>query len=332
MKRPGLRIGKVIHPERLKGTRLKDFKSQTEIIARAGRGLKPIKSRRERCLVCGSLDAKDALIVYGVRFIQCQKCSHIYQKYATSKKRVYDFFQEDKEINCHLHQFDYRARYVSKPKVDQVMKLTKKKKGRWLDIGCGSGELLYYLEKRYKWDGVGFDINGPGVKLAQRHGLTVYKSDLFGYHKDHKQRFDVVSATGYFDLVSYPVRHLRVISKLLEPRGLLMVSHPRFDSVSGELIKLFPENAIRLCSSLDKSVFTDKSMRKFLRDNGFKIIYEWRFGLDFYTFMGMITMRIPKLAQSRINQFFVRHYNEFQEIFDRHSYNDNLFFIAQKTG
>jgi 2-polyprenyl-3-methyl-5-hydroxy-6-metoxy-1,4-benzoquinol methylase len=334
-----VKIGKHVHPEKLKGTSLKDFLLNAKTIAKSSKALAPFKGKKAKCWVCGSSNSKDAMSVYGIKFVQCQNCTHIYQKHIIPDEVIYKFFKKDKKINCHLprKQFDYRAKYVSKPKVDEVMKLRKTRKmsfknGNWLDIGCGVGDLLYYVKNKYGWDVVGIDINKPGIKITTKHGITAYQSDIFDYYESinrGKKYFDVVSAMGYFDLVTSPVKHLEAVRKLLRPHGMLVINQPRSNSFTIDLIRTVPDKALRHCNALQRSIFTDKSMKSFLENNGFKIIFDWRFGLDFYTYISIVTMKIPELEKSKINKFFVEHDNKFQKIIDNHGYNDTLFYVAQ---
>ena len=46
-----------------------------------------------------------------------------------------------------------------------------------LDIGCGSGELLYFLEKTKNIQGQGIEISHLGVKESVSKGLSVIQGD-----------------------------------------------------------------------------------------------------------------------------------------------------------
>lgn len=335
-----MKISKTVHPEKLKGTKLEEIASQSKIAQETARGLAKAEGKKKaKCWVCGSSKSKDAVSVYGIEFVQCANCSHAYQKYIIPETEVIKFFTTDEDINCHLpqEQFNYRAKYVSKPQVEEVMRLRKErkkevKKGSWLDLGCGAGNLLYQVKKMHNWDAVGIDINKQGVDMAKKHGVRAYQTDTFGYYNDisnGKEKFDVISAVGYFDLITHPLKHLEVVKKLLKHKGMFMIAQPRFNSLTVDSIKTFPECAIRYCNAVQRSIFTDKSMKMFLEKNGFKIIFDWTYGMDFYTYMAMVTMKIPRLADSNMHKFFVEHYNEFQTIIDKHKHNDNLFYIAE---
>ena len=67
-----------------------------------------------------------------------------------------------------------------------------------LDIGCGSGDFLTILKKRYKncyFQGI--DRSNIMVNKARKRGLNVYRADV----KDIQKEFDIATAT--FDMVNY---------------------------------------------------------------------------------------------------------------------------------
>jgi 2-polyprenyl-3-methyl-5-hydroxy-6-metoxy-1,4-benzoquinol methylase len=337
-------VHKPIHPEKLKGIGLDNFNAQVKIAEDTAQLFNKIDHSfpESRCWVCDSSEVIEGITVYNIEFLQCKNCSHVYQKYVIPDQIVYKFFESDEDINCHLpqEQFDYRTEYVSKPKIEQLM-LSRKElglsndHGKWLDIGCGGGELLYQVKNKYHWDVVGLDINQPGIEMAKKHGIDAYKMDIFEFFaKIHRKQeavipFDVVSAIGYFDVVIDPRKHLELLKKMMKPDSLIMIDQPRFNSFTVDLIKIIPESALRYCNALDRSIFTDESLKKFLEDAGFELVLDWRFGLDFYTFMSIMTTKIPQLSDSKIMKFFIENYNDFQNIFDQKNYNDCLLYVAR---
>ena len=53
-------------------------------------------------------------------------------------------------------------------------------------------------------------------------------------------KFDVASATGYFDMVDDPLNEIKKLNKILNQGALLMIDLPDFNSVTHEMIKIFP--------------------------------------------------------------------------------------------
>jgi cyclopropane fatty-acyl-phospholipid synthase-like methyltransferase len=337
-------ISKPIDPTRLKGTKLEDYKSQMKIAADTANFFSKVKKDKNNlsnCWVCGIRDYGDSFNVAGIEFVQCSNCHHYYQKYILSEDVVYKFFEVDEKINCHLpqEQFDYRSKFVSKPKIDAFMQLRKElglnnSKGNWLDAGCGAGELLYQVKKDYGWEVVGYDISKFGVEMAEKNGVKAFQLDIFQFYKEIFQKgkvkpFDIFSAIGYFDMVANPLEHLLLVKKMIKKGGFIMIDQPKFNSMSGDLIRALPDYAFRYANALERSIFTDQSLRYFLEKNGFEVMLDWRYGLDFYTFMGMISVKIPELAGTPVMKFLLEHFNEFQEIIDKHDYRDSLFYIAR---
>lgn len=64
---------------------------------------------------------------------------------------------------------------------------------RVLDIGCGDGELLYYLVHSKGVDGRGMELSQSGVNSCVRHGLSVIQGDADNDLEDYpSDAFDYV--------------------------------------------------------------------------------------------------------------------------------------------
>lgn len=83
---------------------------------------------------------------------------------------------------------------------------------RVADVGCGNGELLYYLKKLYpEWELFGFDHTPEFVKTAEAYpGLTGVTFNVMDF-ADIKGNFDIVICTCFLSLfkdISEPLEHL----------------------------------------------------------------------------------------------------------------------------
>lgn len=253
---------------------------------------------------------------------------------------MYEFFAKDEDLNCHigLEQYEFRLRWLGFPKVDKVLERRGElglstEKGRWLDVACGSGDMLGAVNQR-GWHGVGFDISKPGVDMAKSFGNEAYCCDIKEFYArffegaEPMEMFDVVSCIGYFDLLITPREHLALIRKMLKPGGMVYIDQPRFDSATCDLIRAVPGRATRYLNFGQRSIFTDASLTRFYEEEGFDLVLKWKFGLDFYTMLSYLCMAYPALVESDIVGFCYKHYNEFQKVFDDNDYSDTLLFLG----
>lgn len=199
---------KPINPRVLKERAISSFESERKKLQDIANTL--LKFRRTKtpaCLICGNNDNSNLVArVYGFDFIECPECNHLYQRYMINEEDILSFFKKDTFVNLHVDdkQFRYRLEHVNKPKVDELLKFVSKK-GKWLDAGCGAGELLYYV-KSIGFEAYGFDVNKPGCEMAKKYSLNVEQADIYKYKEKYKgSRFDVASMIGYLDMVINPM-------------------------------------------------------------------------------------------------------------------------------
>ena len=140
--------------------------------------------------------------------------------------------------------------------------------GRLLDVGCGDGRFLAAVLQR-GWDVCGLD-NSPGAIQAARQQLgdrvTLTTLREASYPPDS---FDVVSLFEVLEHLPDVLGHLREISRLLKPGGLICLSVPNFASLERVVFG-------RWWAGLDVprhlQQFTPKSLRFFLERAGFEVL------------------------------------------------------------
>ena len=142
----------------------------------------------------------------------------------------------------------------------------------------------------------------------QKKKLNVFRTDIRGFEKINKSKlqlkFDVISATGYFDVIDSPKEAIIMTNKMLKKNGLLMIDVPNYDSFTHEMIKFYPKYSIRHLSAVQRSSFTLKSLTYLLKKNGFKVIFRWIYGLDLYMIMNYLVLKIKILKNQKLFLFF----------------------------
>ena len=97
---------------------------------------------------------------------------------------------------------------------------------RVLDVGCGDGALLAYLDAQKRVDGRGVEISQTGVNSCVAHGLSVIQGDADTDLKDYpSDAFDYVILSQTLQATHNPKR---VVSEMVRIGHRAIVSFPNF--------------------------------------------------------------------------------------------------------
>ncbi|NLC01525.1 MAG: methyltransferase domain-containing protein, partial [Pseudomonas formosensis] len=78
-----------------------------------------------------------------------------------------------------------------------------------LDLGCGNGELLHYLQSQKKVRGYGLEIDPDNINTCINKGVNVIENNLdHGLDNFADRSFDTVVMTQALQAVHYPDRIL----------------------------------------------------------------------------------------------------------------------------
>ncbi len=105
---------------------------------------------------------------------------------------------------------------------------------RWLDVGCGYGELLEALGdfRGSKLTLTGSEPNLVKQKAAQERGHDVSYFDL----EDHDGRYDVVSMMNVYSHLPNPYTFLGDLARVVTPGGRILVQTGDVTGLTGDTI------------------------------------------------------------------------------------------------
>ena len=103
----------------------------------------------------------------------------------------------------------------------------------WLDFGCGAGALLKYLRERGSLHGrplelTGHDVGSYADLLKTTDGFRIL--DLDKLSREPAARYDVISMIEVIEHLPSPLEPLTLVSRLLKPGGLLLLTTGNLDS------------------------------------------------------------------------------------------------------
>lgn len=112
--------------------------------------------------------------------------------------------------------------------VDLPLKYFAERKGKLLEVGCGSGDTLK-LAANMGWDVQGLDVDPKAVANARGKGLTVHLGQLTD-QQFVDESFDLVLMSHVIEHVHDPVSLVKGCRRVLRKGGLLVVFTPNAES------------------------------------------------------------------------------------------------------
>ncbi|MGD8230311.1 MAG: methionine biosynthesis protein MetW [Desulfobacteraceae bacterium] len=169
-----------------------------------------------------------------------------------------------------------------------------------LDLGCGEGDLLYFLKKHKRVDGTGIERAEAKVAQSIEKGLSVLQGDINQEVLDYPDNtFDYVIVSQTLQQVYEPDK---LILSLLRIGRRGIVSFPNF-SHWGIRLQLLRTGYAPITRQLPYEwydtpnirVITLKDFRKFSKDVGFKILKEVAINTNSHDRHGNIVTFLPNL-------------------------------------
>lgn len=286
--------------------------------------------KQKKCYVCNGSSSKRIVNFYGVNYVMCKTCSHIYADRRMSESQLNKFYSDDKNYFKHV----YPNKKVLKlrmeiflPKIKFVKKYSKGK--NWLDVGSGDGTAVIAAAK------VGYNADGtepskPGREFAKKFlNLKLHEESLEEFSKKNK-RYDVISFFGVLEHIPEPLESLKFCNKILNKNGLIILEVPHFNSITSQVQKLTKRPDRHLVPSHHIMIFTFESAKQILRNTGFKPIATWFYGSDIIELIKLLNYKEPNFQNSELFKTLSEKINDFQTIFDKDKLSDTFLMIGKK--
>jgi len=141
------------------------------------------------------------------------------------------------------------------------------KKAKILDVGCGAGHFLYYLEKKGFIDFLGIDISPQQVEFCKENiTLRVKEADAFEFLQGKESAFEAIVANDLLEHIpkEETIPFLKLVHAALRDRGIFLSRTPNM----GNPFSLYP----RYKDFTHETGFTDRSLYQVLWTAGFRDI------------------------------------------------------------
>ena len=154
-------------------------------------------------------------------------------------------------------------RYFPNIPLKNLSELQLRKDMRILDVGCGSGSILYALKEIGFENVLGID---PYIEkdICYKNGLKVLKKTI---HNEQGE-FDVIIFHDSFEHIEFPYETFHSIKKRLSPAGVCFIQIPTVDSLAWETYNV---NWVQLDAPRHFFLHSKKSMGILAENCGLKI-------------------------------------------------------------
>ena len=144
---------------------------------------------------------------------------------------------------------------------------THRKSNRLLDVGCGIG-LFLEMAKERSWEVYGTEFSDRAVAICAEKGISMQQGPLDSRNYE-PGTFDVVTSFEVIEHLNNPVQVVGNMAAILQPKGLLYLTTPNFNSLSRDVLKQ-EWNVIGYPEHL--AYYTPSTMKSLLKRQGFSHI------------------------------------------------------------
>ena len=166
--------------------------------------------------------------------------------------------------------------------------------GRFLDIGCGQGELLGALELD-SWEKFGLEPSDAGLRTSKDYVLI--PETLQSY--ESQVVYDAISCISSLEHFSDPVACLNRINRILKLNGYLFVEVPDTTRAEAQIAEFFSFEHL--------SHFTKATLEKMLSICGFHVLgYDLNLSAPNIRCVAKKTDRVPEIWDKRNSNGFLQ--------------------------
>ncbi|MEZ4896244.1 MAG: class I SAM-dependent methyltransferase [Saprospiraceae bacterium] len=193
-----------------------------------------------QCPVCGQHVLESFLTVpdhaqsgESFQLSRCPDCQLVFTQDMPDANHIgpyYDFPEyvshSDTQQGLFFTLYHWIRSYMVRRKA-KLVRRWKKKPGKLLDYGCGTGFFLHHMV-RLGWQGTGLEINEKARSLARnKWQLNVYDPKSLG---DYREEFDVITLWHVLEHVHTLTATTKQLVRALKPGGLLIIAVPNYTS------------------------------------------------------------------------------------------------------
>jgi len=203
---------------------------------------------------------------------ECKNCGYRFTSSRPKEKFIGKYYQSKNYISHNstkkglinkIYHIVRKYQFYNKSQLIEKYRRTGGKK--ILDIGCGTGDFLNYMQNK-KWEIDGIEKNEGARKIAIKKNNIKINSDLLSLKE--KDKYDVVTMWHVLEHIYYPQSYIKKIYKILKKDGVIIIAVPNCNSYDA---KKYKENWVAYDLPIHVSHFRKKDIYNIANKNNLKL-------------------------------------------------------------
>ena len=203
---------------------------------------------------------------------ECKNCGYRFTSPRPKEKFIGKYYQSKNYISHNSTKkglinkiYHIVRKYQFYNKSQLIKKYSRTSGKKILDIGCGTGDFLKYMQNK-KWEIDGIEKNEGARKIAIKKNNIKINSDLLSLKE--KDKYDVVTMWHVLEHIYYPQSYIKKIYKILKKDGVIIIAVPNCNSYDA---KKYKENWVAYDLPIHVSHFRKKDIYNIANKNNLKL-------------------------------------------------------------